>query len=460
LVKEERMKLYRVLNVSSLLVVVLAVVLLCFVAPSAVLAVEEMEEKTTGEKMRKEKVTEELPPGEAEDAESPWLFIVDFNAFYTYSDLNDGDNTSGSSGELLFAPVYQFNDQTFLIMMYDGQYRRQLEFFSDAIGSKQRNEFMSHTVQPMLRFDYGERNEYSLTPSVFATFTYNKDVDTDGWEDGLYNYRDYGVGLDFDWRGLFGDPGTGSLTGQFYKREYPNYDSLLSLTGLDTSTGGLKSERNEKDYHAVLGKTGYTWIQPNGFNYDVSYSLLYKMLDDKKIVQSDGTLSGEEPDEYVHTFDLNPWYMFDVAGGMKLGMDLRYMINDSEQNYYDGMETASLADDVYVGDYFDYNLSRVRPSISYTAATIPLTTTIYYSYQHIEYDERNAKEAGGAAYKTSSHYEDQKEFGAELRYELTESWAVIGRLSQLTQRSNNDDERTYRYNYTVDYYSIGVAFKY
>jgi hypothetical protein len=457
------MKLHRVLRVSSLLVVALAVVLLCFVVPSEVFAAEEMDEKATGEKFRKEKVTEELPPGEtaAEEAESPWLFIVDFDAFYTVSQLNDpGKNsTSGGSGNLLFSPVYQFNDQTFLILMYDGSYRRQLEFYSDSIGGREREEFMSHTVQPMVRFDYGDRNQYSLTPSVFATHTYNKDTDTDGWDDGLYNYRDYGVGLDFDWRGLWGDPGTGSVTGQVYQREFPNYASLLSLTGLDTAAGN-KTEKNEKDYTGVLGKVGYTWIQPYGFNYDASYSLLFKMLDDKKIVQSDGTLSGDEPDEYLHSVDFDVWYMLDYAGGVKVGVDFRGMRNDSEQNYYDGMETASLADDVYTDDYYDYNLFRFRPNISYTFATIPLTSSVYYSYQHLEYDERNAKEAGGAAYKDSRHYEDQKEFGAELRYELTENWAGIGRFQTVTQRSNNDDERTYRYNYTVNYYSIGVAYRY
>lgn len=456
------MKLQRVLTVTSLWVVTLAVVFLGFTQPLA-FAADEMDEKTTGEKFRKDKVTEELPPGEiaAEEGESPWLFIVDFDAFYTISQLNDpgANSTSGGSSNLLFTPVYQFNDQTFFLLMYDGTYRKQLEFYSDQIGSRQREEFMSHTVQPMARFDYGDRNQYSLTPSVFHTLTYNKDVDTDSWDDGLYNYRDWGVGLDFDWRGLWGDPGTGSVTGQVYQREYPNYASLLSLTGLDTA-GGNKTEPNEKDYKGILGKAGYTWIQPYGWNYEADYSLLYKKLDDKKIVESDGTLSGDEPQEYLHMFNFTPWYMLDVAGGVKLGLDLRYMINDSEQNYYDGMETATLADDVFTANYYDYHLYRLRPNISYTAATFPLTTSVYYSYQNLEYDERNAKEAGGAAYKDSRHYEDLREFGAELRYELTENWAAIGRFQTLTQRSNNDDERTYRYNYTVNYYSIGVAYRY
>jgi hypothetical protein len=454
------MKLQRVYGVSLLWVVPILACFLCFSAQTLVFAAEEFDEKTAGEKVRKEKVTEELPPGETE-VESPWLFIVDFTAFLNSTHVNDdGENSqSGQSADLLFSPVYQFNDQTFFILMYDGQYRRRTEFYSDGIGGRQREEFQSHTVQPMARFDFGERNEYSLTPSVFATWTYNRDIDTDGWDDGLYNYRDYGGGLDFDWRGLGGDPGTGTLVGQYYQREYPNYASLLSLTGLDTSSG-LKTERNEKDYTGVLGKAGYTWIQPYGFNFDGSYSLLFKMLDDKKIVQFDGTLSGDEPDEYLHTVDLDFWYMLDIAGGLKLGLDLRGSINDSDQNYYDGLETASLADDVFIDSYYDYFLYRLRPNISYTAATFPLTSTIYYSYQQLEYDERNAKEAGGTAYKTSRQHEDQKEFGAELRYELTENWAAIGRFQTVTQRSNNDDERTYRYNYTVNYYSIGVAYRY
>jgi hypothetical protein len=424
---------------------------LCLSAQPLLFAVEEATPKET--------ITEEVPPGETEGFTDRLMFIVDFDAFVTRSDLNDSPTTDGFNLDLLFAPVYQFNERTFFILMYDGHYYKKREFYSDDIGNKERTEFQSHTIQPMVRFDFGEWDQYSLTPSVFHTATYNKDLDTAGWSDGLYNYRDYGAGLDFDWRGLFGDPGTLSLTGQYYTREYPNYASLLSLTGLDTASG-LRTEKNEKDYDAMLGKAGYTWIQPLGLSWEAGYELLYKMLEDKKIVQSDGTLGADEPDESVHFLNVNLWYTFDIGGGLKTGVDLDGAMNDSEQNYYDGLDTVSLADDVFTADYYDYDLYRIRPNVSYTMATVPFTTTLSYAYQKLEYDERRVKNATGTAYGSEKHWERQRELNLRLQYYLTDNWSIIGLWQNLTQRSNNEDERTYRYEYTLNNYSLGVAYKY
>jgi hypothetical protein len=47
-----------------------------------------------------------------------------------------------------------------------------------------------------------------------------------------------------------------------------------------------------------------------------------------------------------------------------------------------------------------------------------------------------------------------------LQYYLTDNWSIIGLWQNLTQRSNNEDERTYRYEYTLNNYSLGVAYKY
>jgi len=132
------------------------------------------------------------------------VMSADLSAFYTRSDVSGSGDTDGGSISALLAPVYKFNDRTFFILMYDGLYYEKREFYSDEIGSKERTEFTSHSITPMVRFDFGERARYSLTPSVFHSATYNKDVETDDWDAGLYNYRDYGGGLDFDMRQVFG----------------------------------------------------------------------------------------------------------------------------------------------------------------------------------------------------------------------------------------------------------------
>ncbi|MBW2194881.1 MAG: hypothetical protein JRF37_04720 [Deltaproteobacteria bacterium] len=434
---------------------------LIFVSVFWTLCVAAQPSRAADEASAKETLTEELPPGEVDVSESlkdKWLFIADFDAFFTISDPKNGDTVEGGNVNGLFAPVYMFNDSTFFIMMYDGHYYKKLEFYSDDIGGREREQFQSHTIQPMVRFDFGEKSRYSITPSVFHTATYNRDNDTSGWSDGLYNYRDYGAGIDFDMRAAFGDDGTLSFGMQYYSREYPNYASLLSITGLDLN-GQQNVEKNEKDYHGIITKAGYSWIKPFGLSWEAEYSMLYKSLDDKKIVDSNGVLTSDEQEDYLHSLDVNLSYMFDVDGGLKLGLDLNGTINDSNQNYWNEQIVGLFSSQKYTNDYYDYFSYRIRPSISYTFALYPLTPSISYSYYKIRYDERRAEHANGD-YKKDRQYEYEQNLALGLKYELTDNWSILGEWEQVMRRSNNDDESTYEYEYTINYFTLGVAFKY
>jgi len=447
------MKLNRMYGLNWLIIFIPLFFFILFIAQPLPAA----DEKTT-----KEALTEELPPGEAEEGFTDrLLFIADFDAFITRSSIHGSGSVEGGSVNGLFAPVYQMNDRTFFILMYDGHYYKEREFFSDDIGPRERREFQSHTIEPMVRFDFGERTQYSLTPSVFHTVTYNKDVDTTGWSDGLYNYRDYGAGLDFDMRGVYGDEGTLSFGAQYYYRKYPNYASLLNqaITWLDLSTTGANTEPNEKDYHGVIAKAGYSWVKPLGFSWETQYSLLYKRLLDKKVVDSNGVLTSDEQRDYLQRLDVNFKYMMDVGGGLKFGLDLNGSLNDSNQNYWDEQIVGLFSSQQYTGDYYDYFSYKIRPNIAYTFALIPLTPSVSYSYYRIEYDNRKAKYSN-RDYKGEEHYETQDEIALGLRYDLTDNWSIMAQYQNLVQRSNNDDQSVYRYDYIINNYSIGVAFKY
>lgn len=412
-------------------------------------------------------IKEELPAQEAVYGPTFWdrtMFIADVNAFVTLSHLNGAGTLGGGQLNAVLAPVYRFNRSTYFILMYDGHYYRKRDFYSDEIGPKERRQFMGHTVQPTIRKDFGKGRLYSLSPSVFYTATYNKDIDSAQWQDGLYNYRDLGASLQFDRRALLGKEGSLSLTAQYYKRRYPNYASLLSLTGLDlrdpvTGQSAINTEKNEKDYHGILFKANYTWMRPIGFSWETQYALLYKDLDDKKVVGSDGVLTSEGEEAYLQTMDVNLWYTLDIGGGLKLGVDLRGGFNRSNQNYYDGMQTLTLADDVFLHAYYDYNLYRIRPNISYRLATYPLTLSLSYSYQKTLYRERKAQNPDGT-YKDNNQRDWEYTFTFGLQYDFNRNWSVLGQYEHITADSNNEDERVYRYDYTINNFSVGVAFRY
>jgi len=413
------------------------------------------------EKTTKEVLNEELPPGEPSLGEKMWdnfLFIANGDAFFTLSRLNNAGTVGGGSADALLAPTYKFNDRTFFILMYDGHYSKKRDFYSDGVGPRERSEFQAHTIQPMFRKDFGPRARYSLTPSVFTTYTFNKDIDAADWDDGLYNYRDVGGALEFDMREVFVKEGTINLTAQYYKRRYPNYASLLSLTGLDLQSG-LNVEKNEKDYHGVLVKGGYSMVKSLGFSFETQYALLQKNLDDKKVVSSDGILTSEGQKDYLYTLDLNLWHTLDVGGGLKLGLDLRGGLNRSNQNYYDGMETIIITDDKFTSDYYNYAMYRISPNISFTFPLFPLTAGAAYAFQKTRFTDRKATFANGS-YKPDLERDIEQTISFRLSYELSSHWNLVGLWEHTKASSNYDDERVYRYDYTINNCSIGVAFKY
>ena len=413
----------------------------------------------------KDVMTEELPPGqEAEGFADNWMFIADFSAFYTRSDVSGSGNTDGMSTNGLFAPVYKFNDRTFFILMYDGQYYKKREYYSNEIGSKQRTEFQSHSITPMVRFDFGERARYSLTPSLFHTATYNKDVETSGWSDGLYNYRDNGAGLDFDMREVFGNNGTLSFGVQYYERDYPNYTSLLSNVvsqpGFLDLVSGTDDEKDEQDYDGIIATVGYKWIRPFGLSWEAGYSFLNKDFDDNKVVGSDGVLTGTGREDDEHSLDFNLWYTMDIDGGLRLGVDLNTTTYDSNENFWDGRQGFVIGDPRnYTSEYYDYDFYRIRPNISYTFALFPLTPSVSYAYENKDYDNRKGEFSDGS-YKTETQEDETEIVTLGLRYDFTDNWAALAQWKYIEQRSNNDDARTYTYDYTTNQCAVGVSFKY
>jgi hypothetical protein len=414
------------------------------------------EELPAEESIAEEWQTEEAEPPGYRKYSDRLMLITHLSAFYTLSDLQGSDTLSGGSISGVIAPIYRVNHKDFLILMYDGEYYKRREFYSDEIGPRQRSEFQRHTITPMLRIDFGKGSRYSITPSFFYTETYNKDIEPGGWSEGLYNYRDIGGGLDFDMRelGFNGGDGTLKVGIQIYRRDYPNYISLLDLAT------GIGVEKDEKDYDGIIARARYHWTQRFGLSWDAEYFLLYKMLDDKKVVNSNGLLTSTEQHDYLHNLDLRCWYIVDnVDGRLRVGLDLNGSLKDSSQNYYDAMGTLDLLDDVFLTDFYDYRSYRIRPNISYTMALFPLTSSFSYAYQKTDYTDRRARFRGGF-YKNDKQWETLEEVEIGLSYDLTKNWALLAVWQHIVGRSNNDDERVYRYDYRINNYSVGVSYSF
>ena len=400
-----------------------------------------------------------IPDSQLRSADKLWeeeqrfILIGDLQAYGSYSALQDDDLWGGSFYGLV-APGYKVGERSMLLLMYDGQYDRRMELYSDDYGFRKRTEFQRHAITPMLRMDFGENSRYSITPSVFYTSTWNKDEGQESsWDKGLYNYRDAGVGLDFDARQILSEDGFIKVSVQYYKRRYPNYDSLLHQ--IDAS-----EYDDEKDYHAPLVKLGYYWVRDSGFSWVSEYSILYKRLDDKKIIESTGFLSpSTKQRDYVHELFLKGWYSFeDIGGGLKVGFDIGGRLTDSNENYvfYDGV----MAVDVN-RDFFDYRSYRIGPNLSYIFELMPLTVRCSYSYEKLDYTDRWARNNDGWG---SPKYDDQWETTHDvvigLQYELTEKLDLLAQWEYTKGGSNNDFETAYTYDYRVNHFILGGKYEF
>ncbi len=375
------------------------------------------------------------------------IIIGDVQAFGSYSAL-EGDDLWGGSFYGLLAPGYKVGERMLFIAMYDGQYDRRMDLYSDEYGFRRRTEFQRHAITPMLRMDFGEDARYSLTPSVFFTWTWNKDESQfDRWNKGLYNYRDEGVGLDFDMRRCMGEVGTLKIGAQYYQRRYPNFD-----VDLETSMPGVTYEDN-KNYHGIIGKVEYSWINDEGFSWATEYSLLYKMLDDKKVVSVVGVMSdSKEQRDYVHEMGVYVWYLFDdIAGGLNVGLDFGARMYDSNQNYFEFAGGGNK-------DYFDYLSYSIGPNITYTFELTPLTASLRYTREWLDYADRWPRNSAGVFDQNDEQWESSHEIILGLKFELDEKLSLLAQWDYLKSRSNNDDISVYEYDYKVNTFLIGAKY--
>jgi hypothetical protein len=382
-------------------------------------------------------------------------FVAQIDAYFSSSKQAGEGTLAGGGLSGVLAPAFRINDRSTFILLYNGEYYQRRDFYSDLVGPRERTEFQSHTITPMLKLNFGERSRYSLTPSFFFTRTYNKDVAGGGWDDGLYNYRDIGGGVDFRMKEL----GFGSADGalklglQYYQRDYVNFQSLLDLAT------GIGTERDERDYDGTLARIGYVWGNKTGPAWAADYYLLYKKLEGKKVVDVNGVLTGEGQKDYQHGLELRTWYVPASNSGLRFGLDLSGGLYRSNQNYYDGMGTISFDDDTFMSDFYDYNSYGVRPNISYTFSTIPLTPSFSYAYRKTDYRGRLAQFPNGT-YKDEKQEDTQNTIEVGLRYDLLKNLSLYSRLQYFKVRSNNEDQTVYSYNHEVTNFYAGLSFRY
>ena len=165
-------------------------------------------------------------------------------------------------------------------------------------------------------------------------------------------------------------------------------------------------------------------------------------------------LTDEDQKDYLHMLETKLWYFFE--GGFKIGLNLDGHFKDSNQNWFEGFNSMNPADFIATGNYYDYFMYRVNPSISYQFRLVPLTLFAAFTYQNLNYSDRWA-ENSDESYKTEKQRDEMRINVLGGEYSFNENWALICQWEHIDADSNNDNETTYQYNYWADTFSIGLS---
>ena len=371
----------------------------------------------------------------------------------SYSKVCGGSNLSGVYVSGNFAPALKLTPQDYFIPLYSGLYKKQRQIINEEEGGRLYTTTMSHNLSCMHKHLYSELLTQRLTG--FVSLNYNRETSDESFGDGLYDYRDYGVNLDYQYNLVKTETDTGTILfgSKYYFRKYPNFKSLISMTRDDVP------EKDEKDQKVWGTITRYTHKFADKLVLAISYDFLFKRFADKHTVELNGILEDKKREDKVHYFKLD----LDYRAGERfiLGLDGEIELNNSNQNYYDTRE-AGIGDDVFVPHYFNYNRYEIRPSLTYL---LPLEENrniafkIAYAYTARDYSNRNVKDAQGA-YK-SNLQEDRIHAGSfNVNYPINEKLSFLFNVDYTHNTSNMEYEQYYRYDYDIYNILSGLSYKF
>lgn len=388
----------------------------------------------------------------------PKEYIPFFNldAFGTYSHPNKGDDVWGVIIDGSISPAMKYDDNLYIIPLYNGSYERQKFFLQTEEGGLSYNEVQHHDLSATAK--YLVTKKAILSPTIFGGWDLNVETNDEHWGKGLYDYRELGSGCDFDY--LVYDEHKSQLLltngAKWYFRHYPNYHSLISLATVTAP------EKDEKDYNGVEMYTGWKYSNLKNMSINLKYYLLLKYFTDKKVIDADGVLENKKRQEYRNSIKADVLYAPVADKGFQYNCSAEFICNIGNQNFYDSRGTLTLTDDVFTPKYYDYLGFEVHPQISYIFKHNKRTNAIIsggYDFMMRSYLHRKAQEVNGA-YTSKTEMDYEHIFTANIAIPFNKHISWVTRYDYTIDQSNMDFEQYYTYSYKMHRVLTGISIIY
>lgn len=385
--------------------------------------------------------------------------IGSIELFGSYSDIKDGSDLWGYFISGTFSPVIQLNKKTDIIPLYYGVIKRMRQFVTQEEGGRLYNTWQIHNLSMALRKNVSDRFGYRL--EIFGALNYLKETRDESFGKGLYDYWDLGLSLNLTNRILSATKEKSlflSSNLQYFRREYPNYKSLISLAPVTAP------EKNEKDFDGIRLSFQIEQNKEDGSYLKLNSSLLTKFFIDKRLIGEDGILiMNKKRRDYVFETDIDIRHI--IAKRWTLGFDNSIVYNHSNLGFYDSRDTVlpgQLGDDVFTKNYYTYTSITIHPYIIYSYPinnTKKISIRLGYTYLVRDYTDRKAQLSDGT-YTDTDQRDTEQTFHIGLTYPLTRQLSLITSFDYTIADSNQKYEKYYRYSYDVYQMMSGLSFSF
>jgi len=377
-----------------------------------------------------------------------FLIFGNITALGSYSALINNSSITGGNVSGYLAPAYKISEKMFFIFLMNGMYNKSKQVYVQDDGPRLSTETRSYSITPTLKYSLSET--LSISPSLIYTKSQARQDGTVRWGDDLYDYTEIGGSMVLEASLTNTDEVKRniSLTAQGYHRNYPNYTSLLTLAGF----GSL--EEREKDFDGFLAMAGYTVSRPLGLSYKLNGNVLYKKFSDKLVENESGERNNYKQKDMVVTLGTNLDYK--PMDSTSLLLDLTYIYNWSNQN----LSTGTFPANEYTRNYHIYHNLIISPGVEHTMQVIgrDLILKGQYSYSVTQYTGRNAKSDAGVIVGKEKDFTHELSFNATFKFNKELDFLLSSNVQRV--RSNMKEETTFRYNYSLFNFSLGLSYSF
>ncbi|MEE9241209.1 MAG: hypothetical protein V3U53_08495 [bacterium] len=201
----------------------------------------------------------------------------------------------------------------------------------------------------------------------------------------------------------------------------------------------------------------YTYLQKN-FTEDRA---------DKNPLLIPGVPSERRKDR-MHTVEARGAVPISFIPGLSAGLNGNVVYNMSNSGFNDTLSPLPVTG-IFTSEYYDYWSFRFGPEFAYMRRlnlpffswrlTGVLTLSASYSFERRDYKDRKAKDKTGNV-KNVTEVDITHTINPRVIYQFNRNWAIFLQARRTIARSNFEDERTFRYNYDINSFGLGIQYNF